>query len=97
MLTVYKYLLPLNPGIYERELPVGAKLLNPAIQRVDVMFTGIVFWAQVDTEQPFEKREFLVQYTGNPWTKEEVQKYDRYMGTVMRNDGHIYHIFTTSW
>lgn len=86
MLTVYKY--PLTPGnAYDSiAMPKGAKILRAEFQN-----KIITLWAMVDTEQPEERRYFVIFGTGHDMG-EYHEKMLIYISTVFISE-FVFHVF----
>lgn len=81
---VWKFILPVidRPLV---EMPVGAKVLIAAAQRLD-----LCVWAIVDPDENRETRAFCVRGTGHAMTGEE----GAYVGSAMFDQGRmVFHVF----
>lgn len=79
MRTVHKYPLELTE-LQAIHLPQGARILTIQVQRHIP-----TLWAEVDTDQPTEKRHVALVGTGHPLLPEA----HTYLGTVQMHDGRL--------
>ncbi len=83
MLTIHKYLLPIEDQVCIR-MPKHAKVLS-----VQAQDGNLCMWAAVETTMGTENRHFLVFGTGNP---NEFGSFGTFIGTVQLN-GFVWHVF----
>lgn len=85
--TIWRFSLPITdrPMI---DMPRGAHVLSsPPSSRND---SQIEIWAQVDTDQSVEKREFRIVGTGNPAPDD----CGRFVGSVITHGGvAVWHVY----
>jgi len=85
--TVWKYDVPLGFDC-DRELPRGARVVHVAAQHPESA-ESVQFWAEVDTTQPMETRQFFIAGTGHPVRPEAI-----YLGTAIVCDGElVWHLY----
>jgi hypothetical protein len=81
--------------IWKYPLPKGLNLLEmpeKAIPRsVQIQGGQLCLWAEVQTNQPLEKRRFIVIGTGHPFPPVETRP-DIYIGTV-QDGALVWHIY----
>jgi len=83
MKTIYKYRLIPYVAI---QMPKGSKIISIAEQQAGEVF----IWAQVDTTQPLEERNFIFFTTGIAIESEELLDF---YGTVHLRNGLVFHVF----
>lgn len=84
MITIHKYRLFFGVGV---EMPKGAIILSVQFENN----VGFVAFAMVDTDKPFESRQFTKIETGEEITANDV-KFLKYFSTI-ENGPHTWHIF----
>jgi len=71
MTCIWKFLIPFdNPGLFELDMPKGAKLLTVQVQNSQPML-----WAEVKTIAPPVKRKLVIVGTGTQYHPKSSYKY----------------------
>lgn len=84
MNTIYKYAIPIK-GLFEIEMPQGAKILDLQLQ-----FGEPVIWAAVDPADPMIARKFGLLGTGAPGSF----SLTKHVGTFQFHSGRtVLHLF----
>jgi hypothetical protein len=94
MRTIHKWQLPL-------ERTAGAprcvlEMPRGAMHRAFAEQHGVLcLWAEVDTEQPTEKRVFEIYGTGHEIPVDPISTSERriWLGTTLDQDGFVWHLF----
>lgn len=83
MRTIFKYELAVTDDRQSVQMPKGAIL-----RAVQLQYGAVTIWAEVESENPREKRSFRVYGTGNPIEQER----DVYVGTV-QTPPFVWHVY----
>lgn len=82
MRTIHKFTFKVADTVF-LTMPKGAKIIRVEAARSDFGYDNAQLWAEVDTDQPMEKRTIYVRGTGHAFPEALFEREVHHIGTYL--------------